>query len=95
MPSYLKNALMVETKKEKIDKDDSNYEKLNMVIQQTERLENMVKKMLDFSGPVEFARSHADIDKMIQKCTEIVQNAPSTTRVKIHLNLSVEKGQSQ
>ena len=74
----------------KIEKGDSSYEKLDMVIQQTERLENMVKKMLDFSRPVEFMRSHTDIDKMIQKSTELVVNAPESAGVKIHLNLSNE-----
>jgi two-component system sensor histidine kinase HydH len=74
----------------RMGKRDSSYEKLDMVIEQTERLENMVKKMLDFSRPVEVTRSHADIDKMIQKSTEVVVNAPGGARVKIHLNLSNE-----
>ena len=74
----------------KLGRDDPNYEKLDIIIQQTERLENMVKKMLDFSRPLELTRSQADVNKLIQESVAVVAKAAESLNVKIDLHLSNE-----
>ena len=72
----------------KFKKDDPNYGKLNIVIGETRRLENMVMQMLDFSRPLELDRSQADINKMIQESIAVVSEAPESSKVQIHMHLS-------
>jgi len=70
--------------------DDRNYEKLDIVIQQTKHLENMVRHMLDFSRTLELDRSEADINKIIQESVAVVVKAAQNPKVKLDLHLSNE-----
>jgi len=72
----------------KLKKDDPNYGKLDIVIGETRRLENMVKEMLDFSRPLELDRSQADINEVIQESIAMVSKAPESSRVQIDMHLS-------
>ena len=71
----------------KLEKDDPNYGKLDIVIEETRRLENMVKQMLDFSGPLELDRSQADINKLVQDSIVVVSKTPEGSRVRIDMHL--------
>ena len=72
----------------KLKKDDPNYGKLDIVIGETRRLENMVKEMLDFSRPLELDRSQADINEMIQESIAVVSEASESSKVQIHMHFS-------
>jgi two-component system, NtrC family, sensor histidine kinase HydH len=51
--------------------------KLDIIINETARLEGMVKDMLDFSRPLDLNRIEVDIYSMINECVAIVENAKS------------------
>ena len=71
-----------------LKKDDPAYSKLNIVIEETKRLEIMVKEMLDFSRPLQLDRSQADINKAIQESIAVVSEAPESSKVQIDMHLS-------
>jgi PAS domain S-box-containing protein len=56
-----------------LNADHPDCQKLDIVIKETRRLENMVKDMLDFSRPLELHRSTEDLDQTIAECLAILQ----------------------
>jgi signal transduction histidine kinase/DNA-binding response OmpR family regulator len=67
----------------RMERDNPLRSKLEIVIKETERLEKMVRNMLDFSRPVELERNAEDIDKLIMECLEIAK--PVARERKVHL----------
>ena len=64
--------------------DNSPYRgKLDIVIKETQRLENMVNEMLDFSRPLELHRSQEDINQVLNQSLEIVSGIAQEKNVKI------------
>jgi signal transduction histidine kinase len=55
-----------------IAKDSPVHEKLEIVLKETQRLEDMVKDMLDFSRPLQLKRSAVDIGQLVAECITIV-----------------------
>ena len=72
----------------KMKNDDSGYEKLEIVVKETQRLEQMVKDMLDFSKPLELNRSSGDIHKVIQDSITMVRETADNNKVKIELDFA-------
>lgn len=58
-------------------------EKLDLIIKETQRLEEMVKEMLDFSKPLELHRSKEDISKVVNQCTDIISDLAQWRKVKV------------
>ncbi|MDR3568808.1 MAG: ATP-binding protein [Syntrophobacteraceae bacterium] len=48
--------------------------KLEIVIRETRRLENMIKNMLDFSRPIDIDKSPADIDEMVSESLSLLDS---------------------
>jgi two-component system, NtrC family, sensor histidine kinase HydH len=69
--------------KRHIDAHNPCHEKLNIVVKETRRLENMVKDMLDFSKPLELSLSDESIDRLIQESLAIVENVAQERQVRI------------
>lgn len=67
----------------RMERDNPLRSKLEIVVKETERLEKMVRNMLDFSRPVELERTTEDIDKLIMECLEIAK--PVARERKVHL----------
>ena len=59
------------------------HEKLDIVIKETTRLENMVKDMLDFARPLELHRVEESIDRLIQESLAVVEMVAKARRVRI------------
>lgn len=55
----------------KLNPEDPNRKKLETVIQETARLESMVKEMLDFGRPLTLDRTEADLNDLVEE-TELV-----------------------
>jgi two-component system sensor histidine kinase HydH len=51
--------------------DDPNRKKLGIVIQESTRLESMVKEMLDFGKPLELRFSEASLNEIALDCMEV------------------------
>jgi len=57
--------------------------KLDLIIKETQRLEGMVKEMLDFSKPLELHRSMEDIRKVINQCADLISDLAEQRKVNI------------
>lgn len=66
--------------------DSSPYvEKLDIVIKETQRLENMVKDMLDFARPLELNRSSEDVGAIIKESLMVVEGEAEKKGVILHV----------
>jgi len=69
--------------------EDAHYrEKLNLVIEETQRLENMVQEMLDFSHPLELNRSQKDIKQVVRQSIAIIADAAQKKKVEVQNRFS-------
>jgi two-component system sensor histidine kinase HydH len=71
----------------KLEPDDSNRNKLDVVIHETARLESMVKEMLDFGRPMEMMRSKIDLNQLVLDTTEIADVMARQSNVKLCVDL--------
>ena len=67
--------------KKYVQEDHPHRDKLDIIIDETRRLENMVKDMLDFSKPLELNRSAENVEAVIKECLEVV--SPEAQRRKV------------
>jgi signal transduction histidine kinase len=56
-----------------IREDHPHRDKLDIIIGETRRLENMVKDMLDFSRPLELNCSIDHVDEVIEECLRMIE----------------------
>lgn len=71
-----------------LEKDGLDVRKLDIVIEETRRLEYMVKEMLDFSRPLELRRSSEDINQVISQSLAIVADTAQRRKVKVQIQPS-------
>ena len=64
-------------------------EKLNMIVQEAQRMENMVKAMLEFSRPLELEQSKENMNKVVSQCLLILSELTQKRKVKVQ-NQSLE-----
>lgn len=69
--------------KRHIDANHPCHEKLDIVVKETARLENMVKDMLDFSKPLELHLADESIDRLIQESLAVVETVAKDRQVRI------------
>lgn len=72
----------------KLGESDPNREKLAIIWQEAQRLENMVKDMLDFARPLDLQLAREDVNKLIRESLTIVQGAAQKRGVKVETQLS-------
>jgi len=56
----------------RLKEDDPCQGKLDLIIDEVQRLEKMVEEMLDFSRPLELHRSEKDVNQLVNQSIEIV-----------------------
>lgn len=66
-----------------LEEDNPCRNKLDLVIKETQRLEEMVKEILDFSKPLELRRSKDDIGKVINQCTDLISDLAQQRNVNV------------
>ncbi len=71
----------------RIDSDDPNQKKLNIVIQETTRLESLVKNMLDFGKPITLQTTETSLNELVLQTMEFVQPIAKNRRVGFLANL--------
>ncbi len=75
-----------------LKENDPLEEKLNLITKETQRLEEMVNEMLDFSKPLELHLSDGDVMTVLNQSVEIIADAAKrktvTVRMKSSGNLS-------
>ena len=57
--------------------------KLDLIIKETQRLEEMVKEMLDFSKPLELHLSREDIGKVVNQCVDLISDLAQKRKVNV------------
>lgn len=72
----------------KLEENNPCRNKLDVIIRETRRLEEMVKEMLDFSKPLELHRSKEDIRKVITQCADLVSDLAQQRKVNIRNQFS-------
>ncbi len=55
-----------------LTEDDPHREKLDIIINEAYRLENMIKDLLDFSRPLQLDRSEEDVKQLIEESIAVV-----------------------
>jgi len=75
----------------KFKDDDSSYQKLDVVVRETQRLENMLKNMLDFGRPLKLDRSEQVLNKVVEDSLAIAEKNAEEKHIKIerHLDLNL------
>jgi two-component system, NtrC family, sensor histidine kinase HydH len=71
--------------KKHTEADSPCQEKLNIVIGETMRLENMVKDMLDFSRPLELHPSEEDLGSILTECLTVIEGMAEERKVSIRI----------
>jgi two-component system sensor histidine kinase HydH len=72
----------------KLRENDPNREKLNIILQEAQRLENMVKDMLEFARPINLELAREDVNKLIIDSLPIVQGVAQKKGGKVETQLS-------
>lgn len=71
--------------KRSLKSDEKHNEKLDIIIQEAQRLENMIKEMLDFSRPLELHASTQDIQPVIKESLEVVRDLAGEKKVELQV----------
>lgn len=72
----------------KLKKDDPAHRKLDIVVSETRRLENMISVMLDFSRPLTLKRTRGDLHKAVEESLSIVKEQAKKRNVEIQMRLA-------
>jgi signal transduction histidine kinase len=73
----------------KLAGDSRQKEKVEVIRQQADRLENMVLNMLDFAKPLTISRKSCDIDQIIKQANEVI----SETAFKRNIEVDIKKNE--
>ncbi|MHC1729550.1 MAG: sensor histidine kinase [Syntrophobacteraceae bacterium] len=71
-----------------LDAGFPHRDKIEIVIEETRRLESMVREMLDYSKPLELNRVEGDIDELVKGTLALVQEIASKRGVELRCELS-------
>lgn len=74
----------------KLGEEDPHREKLTIIYQEAQRLENMVRDMLDYARPLNLYRSREDVNQIIQESINIVKEIAEKKQIAIKGNLFPE-----
>jgi len=72
----------------KLEADDPHREKLTIIYQEAQRLESMVKDMLEYARPLKLRLSLADVNGIIRETIAIVKTIAGEKQVSIESQLS-------
>ena len=72
----------------KLKEDDESREKLATVIKEVDRLEAMVREMLDFSRPLRLDLARGDLNKLLRESLVIVEHQAREKNVTLKADLS-------
>jgi two-component system sensor histidine kinase HydH len=72
----------------KIGLADPDRKKLDLVIQETARLESMTKEMLDFGGVLELRPTEANLNEIVKESVEITETMARKAEVELKIDLA-------
>jgi signal transduction histidine kinase len=71
----------------KLRHEDPNRKKLEVVIQETARLESMVKQILDFGRPLEIQPTEISLNELVMKTVEVAEPVARKSEVELKTDL--------
>jgi two-component system sensor histidine kinase HydH len=71
----------------KLSSEDPNQKRLGLVMQETERLDSMVKQMLDFGHPLELQTTKTSLNELLIETTEIAEPLSKNSAVDLRVDL--------
>ena len=74
--------------KRKLTDEDPNYEKLDVIVKETQRLEALTHDMLTYARPVPSNRVAGDLNKVVKECCRIAGEIAEQRGVKIEIYTS-------
>lgn len=72
-----------------LDEDDPKRRKLQVIIQETGRLENMVREMLDFGKPTEIQLKRTNLNDLVREVSEAARPLAENARVILDVDLDL------
>ena len=73
--------------KRKLKEEDPNHEKLDIIVKETNRLEDLTKDILAYAGPVSLNRSLQDLNNLVRDCRPMTGELAEQRKVKIETRL--------
>ncbi len=70
-----------------LEENSPDRSRLEIVINETRRLESMIKEMLDFSRPLELTRTREDLGRIVAESVAVVENAARERRIDVRTEL--------
>lgn len=80
--------------RERLGAENPDREKLEIVIRETERLENMLKEALDFSRPLALDRRKEDMNRVVRHALSMVMEAAMGGKVSLEHRLAADLPQA-
>lgn len=74
--------------RKKLDDEDPNREKLNIIVRETQRLDELIKDILAYARPAALNRVHQDLNKTVGECCSIAFELASPKKVKLEIHPS-------
>ena len=74
--------------KRKLAKEDPIQEKLDVIVKETQKLEDLTKDMLAYARPVPVNQDSGDLNQLAQECCRITEELAIQRKVKIEMHLS-------
>jgi len=74
----------------KTREDDPHRDKLDIIHREAQRLESMVKDMLDFARPLDLRLAPADVNQLLQESFEVAQDLAREQGVTIETQLGAD-----
>jgi len=74
--------------KRKLAREDPVQEKLDVIVEETQRLEDLTKDMLAYARPVPLNRDSGDLNRLARECCRITEELAKQRNVKIETHLS-------
>lgn len=74
----------------KLQQDDPHREQLAIIYQESQRLENMVKDMLDYARPLKVNPKREDVNRLLQESVALVQGLAADKEVGLEAALTAE-----
>jgi signal transduction histidine kinase len=72
----------------KLDQQDPNYSKIEIIFRETKRLETLVKDILDFSKPLKLELSSGDLNQVIADSVAVMEEIARQVQVTLVTDLS-------
>jgi two-component system, NtrC family, sensor histidine kinase HydH len=73
--------------KKRLDNEDPNHEKLDIIVRETQRLDDLTKDILAYARPVALNRSRQDLNSLVRDCCPIAAESANQRGITMETHL--------